>query len=206
MQRQKGKKGFSDRVWPNYDAWLDYSAKTVQRMADPERRAKEVDRLAAFAISVGRDEAWEKKFRASVGREYSSPPGEQSSPPRERNAPRGRAQISPGVGNNMPPRTESLIGSFKRRSKQVLDNGPESEQAPLRASPSFSPSQDPERPKSTAREKQKADLVKFFQAEFSTANGVKPLDEYLEWFPTWYGREDIEWAYLEASGLQAGAT
>ncbi len=72
--------------------------------------------------------------------------------------------------------------------------------------PVCSLSLNPEKPQSTAREKQRAEIVQFFRAELSTGNGVKPLEAYLKWFPPRYGREDIEWAYLEASGFQAGAT
>ncbi len=104
--------------------------------------------------------------------------------------------------------------SLKRKKRRVFEESPPipslgecsfQGQALQRASSSSLSFQN-EKPKSTAREKQKADLVKFFQAEFSTANGVKPLDEYLKWFPPTYGREDVEWAYQEASGFQAGAT
>ncbi len=200
MERKEGRRGFSDRVWPMYDAWIDHAATTVQRMKDPERRAKEADRLEAFALSLGKDGMWARRFRESMGRAQCNPPRVKSDP--------GVGHVAvPPLGHNVSPRTGIPNRTFNRKGKQVVENGPEPEQAPLRTSPSSSLPQYPknEKPKSTAREKERAHILQFFRAELSTGNGVKPLEDYLKWVPPRYGREDIEWAYQEASGFQAGA-
>ncbi len=160
MERQRGKRGFSDRVWPNYAAWLDYAAKTVQRMSDPERRAKEADRLAAFGIALRKDESWGRTFRASMGSEPIASPSEATSLPSEAASPGVVKQTTLPPVKQLHTRTESLTGLSDRRGKQVRENGPEP--APLRASPSSSPSGglEDERPKNTTRQKEQEQVTR----------------------------------------------
>lgn len=138
MQRQRGKRGFSDRVWPNYGVWLDYAAKAVQRISDSDRKAKEADRLEAFAVALGKDEAWVRGFRASMGTDNRSVPTDKLSG----GVP---TETTPPLPTSCRTRTGVSNRPFKQKGRTGGENGPAPERVPRRApaSPSSLSKKDP---------------------------------------------------------------
>ena len=172
-------------------------------MTDQERREKEIKRLTAFGVALGGDEAWERKFREST--EVTTTMVKMTSP-RVSVTPPG-INVSLGVGSKqrgdqgrVDPLEQVSNRTLEQKRRRERGNGPEPEQAPLRASRSFSLSGRPEKPKSTAREKDSEALRRFFKAEVSLEEGLKPLSDYLKWFPPRYDREAVAVAYGEVKG------
>ncbi len=53
----------------------------------------------------------------------------------------------------------------------------------------------PEKPKSTTRDKEREQIRQFLEAEMRHGQGLKPLSEYLKWFPPRYDTEVIAAEY-----------
>ena len=211
LDREKGRRGFSDRKWPDYRMCLRYTTQSVAEM-DEDRRAKETDRLAAFGRSLGCNERWESNFRASIDHEARRRGGKHTTAPRAvPTAPRAVPTASQGDSTTASQGDTPLHGvqsrtgisnkTLKQEERREGENGPVPGQArtgPLSSSLSQDGRKD-EKLKSNAREKDTEAIRKYLKAEMGVGKGLKPLEEYLgpRWFPPYYDRRTIRYIYEE---------